>query len=128
LVHRHHLVLILSGGHKGFDLMDLVFADEVLNSGGWDHGFEGHGAALTIFRWYQLLREDAGEDFGELGSNLRLLQGRKYIDDAGNGRRCRIGVQGSEGEMAFFRGVQGFLNGREISKFADENNIGVLAD
>ena len=39
-----------------------------------------------------------------------------------------LAEKGFEGPPEPIAGVQGFLNGREIPKFADENNIGVLAD
>src|SRR5690348_13923254 len=49
VIHRDHLVSVLTGGHEAIDLTYLVFANEVLNRGCRDHGFQSHDAALPFF-------------------------------------------------------------------------------
>ncbi len=66
------------------------------------------------------------ENEGELGPDLGLLVLGKDVDDAVDGLRGRVGVQGSEGQVAGFGDAQGGLDGFEISHLTDQDDVGVL--
>ena len=64
--------------------------------------------------------------FGELGANLRLLSGRKNVDDTIDGLGRARSMQRAEDDMTGFRGSQSELNGFQVAHFADQNDIGIF--
>ncbi len=64
---------------------------------------------------------------GQLQTDLLLLVRRKHRDDAVDGFGRVKGVQGREHEVAGLGGEQAGLDGLEVAHFADEDDVGVLA-
>ena len=75
----------------------------------------------------QLLGHDALERDRELHADLPLLLGREHVDDAVDRLRRVLGVQGGEHEVAGLSRGQRGADRLEVSHFADEDHVGVLA-
>ena len=50
----------------------------------------------------------------------------KDVDDAVDGRRCRVGVQRAEGQVAGFRDAQRRFDGLQVAHFADQHHVRIL--
>ena len=72
------------------------------------------------------LRDHGFDGFGELGANLRLLSGRKNVDDTIDGFGRAGGMQRAEDDVAGFGRGQSELDGFQVAHFADQNDIGVF--
>ena len=107
--------------------MELPFANQVADGGGGDHDFQ-RGDAASGFLLEQRLRDDRFQRFRQLGADLCLLGRRKGVDDAVDGFRRAGGVQGAEDQVPGLCGRQRELNRFEIAHFADEDDIGILAE
>ena len=119
LIEGLHTVLVLTGLHHRVDLMDLVFADQVSDSGIGNKYLEAHYSAAAFSARQQRLTENALKHERELGTYLRLLIGRKDVDDAVDGRGGGVGMQGGESQVTRFRYAQGRLDCLEVAHFAD---------
>jgi hypothetical protein len=76
----------------------------------------------------QRLTDDPFEHERQLRADLRLLAGRKDVDDAVDRLRRRVGVQRSERQVAGLGDLQRGFDGFEVAHFADEHDVGVLAE
>ena len=65
--------------------MNLVFADEVTDSGVGHHDLHAHGASLAIRISQQALAHDAFQHQRQLRANLRLLVCREDVDNSVDG-------------------------------------------
>ena len=75
----------------------------------------------------QRLADDPLEHERELRADLRLLVRREDVDDAVDGLRRRVGVQGAEGEVAGLGDAQRRLDRLEVAHLADQHDVGILA-
>src|SRR5208282_301841 len=119
-------VLFLTGLHGRVNLVNLVFTDQVAHGGIGHQNFHAHGASLVIGAGQQALTHDAFEDQRKLGANLRLLVRGEHVNDAVDGRGCRVGVQSAEGEVAGFGDTQRRLDGFQVAHFADQHHVRVF--
>src|SRR5712691_8570130 len=99
--------------------MDLVFADQVSDSGIGNQDLETHHSAAALGARQQRLTENALKHERELGTYLRLLIGRKDVDDAVDGRGGGVCMQSGESQVTSFRYAQGGLDCLEVGHFAD---------
>jgi hypothetical protein len=72
--------------------------------------------------------EHSLENEGELRPHLGLLAGREDVDDAVDGLGAGIGVQGAEGQVARLGDGEGRRDRFEVTHFAHENHVGILAE
>ena len=84
-------------------------------------------AALAVGGGQQLLGHDALERDRQLHAHLLLLVGREDVDDAVDGLRRVLGVQGGEHEVAGLGRGQRGRDRLEVAHLADEDHVGVLA-
>ena len=75
----------------------------------------------------QRLADDALEHQRQLRADLRLLVRREDVDDAVDRLRRRVGVQRRERQVAGLGDAQRRLDRLEVAHFADEDDVGVLA-
>ena len=127
LVKCLHSEFILPGLHHRIDLVDLVFADQVADSGVWHQYFESHYAAVARCLRQQGLAENAFEHQRKLRPDLGLLSGRENVDDTVDRRIGRIRVKRCKGQMAGFCDSQGHLDRFEVTHFADQHDVRILA-
>ena len=106
----------------------LAVADQRLNGGRGDHDLERGDASGLVDAGQEHLGDDADETRGELGADLRLLVGREGVDDTVDGRGRAGGVQGAEDQVSGFGGGDGGFDGDQVAQFADEDDVGVLAE
>ena len=126
LVHGVHAVL-RAGLHGGVDLVGLALADEVADGRGGHQHLGRDGAPVAVARSCQRLADDALQRAGELDAHLLLLVRREDVDDAVDGLRGVLGVQGREDEVAGLGGGQRHRDGLEVAHLADQDDVGVLA-
>ena len=123
-VHGLHAVF-LAHLHGAGNLMDLAFANKIPHRGGAGQDLQRrHSSAGFLLE--QSLRNHRFDGFGELGANLRLLSGRKNVDDTIDGLGRARSMQCAEDDMTGFRGSQSELNGFQVAHFADQNDIGIF--
>ncbi len=127
LVHGAHTVGV-AGGDLGADLMVLAGADEVADGGGGDHDLEGGVAGGLVDGGDELLGDDGEEGEGELLADLVLVAGGKAVEETDHGLGGVVGVEGGEDEVACFGGGEGGGHGFGVAHFADEDDVGVLAE
>jgi hypothetical protein len=75
----------------------------------------------------QVLRDHALQRFREHDPNLRLLLGRKLIDDAIDRRRRGRRMQGAEHQVARLGRFDRDGDGLEIAQLTDQDDVGILA-
>ena len=76
---------------------------------------------------HKRLAHDALQGARELLADLLLLVRREDVDDAVDGLRRVLGVQGGEDQVAGLGGGQRHLDGLEVAHLADQDDVGVLA-
>src|SRR5919107_589828 len=128
LVEGLHAVLALARLHHRVNLVNLVLADEVAYGRVGHEYFERHAAPAPVGARDERLAEYAFEYERELRAYLRLLRGGENVDDAVDGRGRRVRVQRGERQVARLRDAQGGLDGFEVTHFADEHHVRVLAE
>ena len=74
----------------------------------------------------QRLTHNAFQHQRQLGADLRLLVGRKDVDDAVDGGRRGVGVQGAESQVTGFGDAQGRFDGFQIAHFADQHHVRIF--
>ena len=125
IVQQHHAVLA-SGLERVFQMVQLVFADQIPHRAGGHEQFVGKHAPGAVGGRQQILRDDSLQRVRELQNNLLLRAAFKHTDDAlqrvGNIRRVHRGQH----EMAGFRRRQRGGNRLVIAHFADDNHVRVL--
>ena len=82
---------------------------------------------LPLARLDERLADDALQGGGELRAHLVLLVRREDVDDAVDGLRRILRVQGGEDEVAGLGGGQRDRDGLEVAELTDEDDVGVLA-
>ena len=127
LIEGLHSVLVLAGLHHRVDLVDLVFADQVSDGAVGNQDFERHRAAASFSARQQRLAQNSFEHERKLRANLRLLIGRKDVDDTVDGRGGRICVQRGERKVAGFCDAQRRFDRFEVAHFADQHHVRILA-
>src|SRR5919204_3994625 len=125
-VHRLHAVRA-TGLEGRVDLVCLALADQVPDRRRGHQDLGGAHAALPVRGGEKLLRDDPLQRHGELHADLVLLRGREHVDDAVNGLRCVLRVQGGEHEVAGLRGGQRGGDRLEVAHLAHEDHVRVLA-
>ena len=75
----------------------------------------------------QLLGQDPLEDEGELGEDLLLLVAREHVHHAVDRLEGGVGVQGGEDQVAGLGDGERRLDRLQVAHFADEDDVGVLA-
>ena len=75
----------------------------------------------------QRLADDAFEHQRQLGPDLRLLAGRKDVDDAVDRLRRRVGVQRAERQVAGLGDLQRRFDRLEVAHLADQDDVRILA-
>ena len=108
--------------------MDLLFADQVADGGRGDHDLQRHHAAAPVRGGDELLRENTLEHEGKLGPHLGLLGGGEDVDDAVDGLRAGVGVQGPQRQVARLCDGEGGRDGLEVAHLAHEDHVGILAE
>src|SRR6266487_1665825 len=107
--------------------MHLVVADQRPNGGRANHDLGGHHATATFGPLQERLRQHALEHERELRAHLRLLVRREHVDDTVDRLGGRVGVQRRKRQVAGLGDRQRRLNRLEIAHFADQHDVGVLA-
>jgi hypothetical protein len=126
LIHRLHPKLLLAHLHRGVDLVDLVLADQVPDRRVRYHDLQRHGAPWTVGSRQQRLAQHALQHEGQLRADLRLLVGRKDIDDPVDRLHRRVGVQRRQAEVARLGHGQRRLDRLEVPHLADQDDVRVL--
>ena len=110
-----------------FDEIDFIFPNEIRNRGGVNHDFEsGHPAAASLA--HEDLGDDGHDGGRELGPDHLLSVSGKGIDDAGDGAGGSGGVESAEDQVTGFGGGDGRFDRLEVTHFAHEDDIGILAE
>ena len=91
-----------------------------------DEHLGGDDAALAAGQLHQGLTDDALQRRGQLGADLPLLVRREDVDDAVDGLRGILRVQGGEHQVAGLGGGQGDRDGLQVAELADEDHVRVL--
>ncbi|MPM25975.1 hypothetical protein SDC9_72476 [bioreactor metagenome] len=112
---------------EGFDLVGLPLLDAVPHGGVGEEDLRAHHPAAAR-TGYELLGAYPHEDGGELDADLLLLVGREDVDDPVDGLGGILGVEGGEDEVPRFGGGDGRGDGLQVPHFADEDDVGVLAE
>ena len=111
--------------HGAVDPECLVFADEVGDTGCYVEYFISSAAAASD-SWQQSLSNNANQSARQLGSDLVLKVARKSINDPVHCSLGTVGVKCAEDNVSCFSSADGCFNCFKVSKFAHENDIGVL--
>ena len=127
LVHGHH-AFGFAGGDEGAHLVVLAGADEIADGGGGDHDFDRGVEAGVADGGDELLRDDREQGEGELLAKLGLVAGGEAVEDAGHGLGGVVGVERGEDEVTGFGGGERGGHGFGVAHFADEDDVGVLAE
>ena len=125
LIEEEHAFLA-PGLDARVDAVSLVLADEVGDGWGDHHHFVGRHHALG-FLGHEALRKHADECRGKLGSDLVLRLLREDIDDTVDGAGGAVGVQRAEHHVTGFSGLDGGMDGLEVTHFAHQDHIRVHA-
>jgi len=112
--------------HAG-NLVRLGFADEVADGGGDHEDFQGGDASLLVDSFEEVLGDHTAQGFGQAGSDLVLLFGREDVDDTVDRLGGALGVKRSEHQVTGAGGGERQFDRLEIAHFADEDDVGVLA-
>src|SRR5262245_37724875 len=112
--------------HAG-NLVRFAFADEVSDSGIVNQYLAGRDLPMAVGAAYELLRNDATQGRRQHRANARLLAGREDIDDAVNGCRGAIRMQGGEDEEARFCRGDGQTHGLQVTQLTHQDDVWVLA-
>lgn len=120
-----------AGFDGGIDLLGLAGGDEVGDGWGIDEDFASGDAAeggVGLGGGEEVLDGDSAEDEGDLAADGFLFTGGEDGDEAFDGADAVAGVEGGEDEVAGFGGGDGGSDGGGVTDFADEDDIGVLAE
>src|SRR5437870_6514509 len=98
------------------ETLQLVIADVIAHGMRGEQHFDGHTAALTVGSGHELLYDDRVEAQSELLLDLRLLRGRKDVDDAMNRLRGVARVQRRQNQMTALGGCQRSGNSLEVAQ------------
>ena len=90
------------------------------------HDFQQREASAADLG-HQPLADDPAQRVGQPGANLLLLLGLEHAEDAVDGLAGIDRVQRAQHQMAGFRRAQGDLHRLAVAHFADENDLGRLA-
>ncbi len=90
------------------------------------HDFEQGVAAAADFGG-EPLADDPAQGVGQANADLLLLLGLEHAEDTVDGLAGVDGVERAQDEVAGFRGAQGDLDGLAVAHFADEDDLGGLA-
>src|SRR3989344_1790352 len=124
-VHINHTLLRRSLYHRAY-LMRPRFADERAHGVVVNEKFVGWNKPAGNAR-DESLREDADERSCELHPHLRLLLGRKHVDNAVNGLRGVVGMKWGEDKVPSLGGCHCRGDGLVITHFADHDDVHVFA-
>jgi hypothetical protein len=103
----------------------VAHEDEDGAVGDEDLGGEDKAAALG---GEEALAENAAEARGDARAYLRLLGRGEDVEEAVQGHGGVAGVHGADDEVAGLGGADGHLDGLEVAKFADDDDVGVFAE
>ncbi len=105
----------------------LLVDDAVLDEGrGDEHLHRGH-ASVAVGAGDEAHGHGGLQHDGQLQAYLLLLVRREDRDDAVDGLGGVEGVEGREHQVARLRRVQRRLDGLQVAHFADQHDVGVLA-
>jgi hypothetical protein len=116
-----------AGLHDRHDLVRLVVADQRADRRVDDHDLGRERAALAVHARHQLLADDRLQRERQHRADLLLLVRREHVDDAVDGLLHVGGVQRGERQVAGLGERQRRLDGLEVAHFADQHDVGVLA-
>lgn len=116
-----------TGLDEGFYLVRFAFLDAVPNRRVGEKYLGGDRSA-AVRSWYELLGTDAHKNRGELDTHLLLLVGREDVDDSVDGLRRILSMERGKNEVSCFRCRDGGRDRFEVAHFADENDVGILAE
>ena len=116
-----------SGLEVRFDEIDFIFPDQVRNGWGVDHDLESCDSTTASLA-HKDLGDNSHDGGGELGPDHLLSVSGKGIDDAGDGAGGSGGVESAEDQVTGFGGGDGGFDRLEVTHFAHEDDIGILAE
>ncbi len=108
-------------------LLRGAFADDGAGGGVDDEDFVHRQPAAAVAALEQELRDDAAQRIGEHGADLRLLIRGEDVDHAVDRLARVVGVQRAEDEQPRLGGGERELDGFQVAHFADEHDVGILA-
>src|SRR4051794_9806938 len=126
LVHGVHAVL-RARLERAVDLVRLALADEVADRRCGDEALGRDSTALAVRGLRERLADDALQRAGELDPDLLLLVRREDVDDTVDRLRGVLRVQGGEDEVTGLGRGQRDGDRLEVTHFADQDDVGVLA-
>ncbi len=126
-VHELH-AFALTAGDDVVEFLGGTFANDGGDGGGGEHDFVDGGPAGFVDAFAQELSDDATERGREHGADLGLLVRRENVDDPVDGFAGVVGVERAENEQASFGSGEGERDRLEVAHFADEDDVGVLAE
>ncbi len=127
LVHGHHSGVVV-GLEEAVELFVLGVSDDVSCADCGEEDFCGDDAAAISGDGQELLGDDGLEGVCELHSDLGLLVWGEDVDDSIYGLYGVGGVNCSEHKVAGFGGGEGGGNCFEVAHFADDDDVGILAE
>ena len=128
LVEGLHAVLGSAGGNGIADGTRLFRHENTFaNVGGINHDFHRGYAPFRIGALYQSLADDGAQHGRQLQSYLLLLGWREDGDNAVDGFHRIESVQSGEDHVAGFGSMQRRADRFQVTHFAHQNHIGVLA-
>ena len=127
LVERLHPRFFLGQLHLAVDHVQLALADEVADGRVGDEDLHSQDAASAVGPGQEGLGQDRFQGHREHDPDLGLVLRREDVDDARNRLRGRVGMQGGEGQVPRFGYPDGHLHGFQVAHFADQDDIGILA-
>src|ERR1041385_7966067 len=104
----------------------LALHDGFLGAEVGAHDFDEREAAAADFG-DESLADDPAQGVGEADADLFLFFGLEHAEDAVDGEAGVNGVERAEDEVAGFGGAEGDFDGGAVAHFADENDLGGLA-
>ena len=126
VVHQDHAFLAPSLDGV-FQLVELVFADEIAHGAVGDDEFVGQHAAGAVGGGQEVLGDDALQGVGQLEDDLALGAAFEDADDAFQGMGDVGRMHGGQNEVTGFGRGQRGGDGLVIAHFADDDDVGVLA-
>ena len=98
--------------------MVVSLADEGADSIGREHDFGGGPAHDAIEAGHKLLGDNGEQSQRQLLADLRLVGGRKRVQDAGDGLDGVVGVEGGKDQVAGFGGGERGGDGFGVAHFS----------
>src|SRR5215472_5572156 len=125
LIERLH-ALRAAGLDGRVHLRDLALADQVTDRRRADHDLvRGDAPAAVLLQ--QRLRDDGAQRFRQHRAHHVLLLAGEDVDDAVDGLGGRAGMERAEHQVTGLGGRERQADGLEIAHFADQDDVGVLA-